>query len=77
MEKRSTHYRDVQKWIEKVIDSCETYQQTLTVKKLISNFQKQLSNNKTDNYSNYLYTVIHPLETMVTSKRQSLMNKPE
>ena len=42
MEKRSTHYGDIQKWIEKVIDSCETYQQTFTVKKLITNFAKQL-----------------------------------
>jgi hypothetical protein len=75
MEKRSTHYGDVSKWIEKVIDSCETYQQTFTVKKLISNFEKQLRNNKTDNYSNYLYSVIWPLETMVTSKRQSFIDK--
>ena len=42
MEQRSTHYGDVAKWIEKVIDSCETYQQTFTAKKLITNFAKVL-----------------------------------
>ena len=78
MEQRSTHYGDVAKWIEKVIDSCETYQQTHTAKQLVTNFAKQLRTKSPDKYWNsYQYTVIHPLETMVTSKRQSLMNKPE
>jgi hypothetical protein len=78
MEQRSTHYGDISKWIEKVIDSCETYQQTFTAKQLVRNFAKQLRTKSPDKYWNsYQYTVIHPLETMVTSKRQSLMNKPE
>ena len=42
MENRSTHYGDVAKWIEKVIDSCETYQQTFGARQLICNFEKQL-----------------------------------
>jgi len=75
MEKRSTHYGDVSKWIEKVIDSCETYQQTFTVKKLIRNFEKQLLNNTTDNYSNYRYSVIWPLEHKLKNKRQSFIDK--
>ena len=76
MEKRSTHYGDVAKWIEKVIDSCETYQQTFTVKTLIKNFTKQLRNNSPDKYwRNYQYTVIEPLEDLVRIKRQSFINK--
>ena len=38
MEKRSKHYGDVAKWLEKVIDSCETYQQTMTARKLVQNY---------------------------------------
>ena len=43
MEKRSIHYGDVAKWIEKVIDSCETYNQLITARNLVSNFRKRLS----------------------------------
>jgi hypothetical protein len=42
MEKRSTHYGDVSKWIEKVIDSCETRDQLFSAKRLIYNFQDKL-----------------------------------
>jgi hypothetical protein len=78
MENRSTHYGDVSKWIEKVIDSCETYQQTFTVKRLIRNFEKQLRTNTPDKYwNNYQYTVIWPLEDLVRIKRQSFINKIE
>ena len=48
MEKRSTHYGDVQKWIEKVIDSCETYQHTITTKALIRNFTNQMKKKEVD-----------------------------
>jgi hypothetical protein len=78
MEQRSTHYGDVAKWIEKVIDSCETHQQTITAKKLITNFAKQLRTKYPDKYWNsYQYTVIHPLRDLVRIKRQSLINKSE
>jgi hypothetical protein len=78
MEQRSTHYGDISKWIEKVIDSCETYQQTHTAKQLVTNFAKQLRTKSPDKYWNsYQYTVIHPLRDLVRIKRQSLMNKPE
>lgn len=42
MEKRSTHYGDVSKWIEKVINSCETRDQLFSAKRLIYNFQDKL-----------------------------------
>jgi hypothetical protein len=78
MENRSTHYGDVSKWIEKIIDSCETREQTFTVKKLISNFAKQLRTKSPDKYWNsYQYTVIHPLRDLVRIKRQSFINKIE
>jgi hypothetical protein len=76
MEQRSTNYGDVAKWIEKVIDSCETYQQTFTVNKLIINFRTQLINSTPDKYWNtYQYEVIWSLEYKLTNKRQSLTNK--
>ena len=76
MEKRSTHYGDVAKWIEKVIDSCETREQTFTAKRLIRNFEKQLMRTTPDKYwRDYQYSVILPLEAMVTSKRQSFIGK--
>ena len=78
MEKRSTHYGDVSNWIEKIIDSCETYQQTITAKKLISNFAKQLRTKSPDKYwYSYQYTVIDPLNDLVRIKRQSFINKIE
>jgi hypothetical protein len=68
----------VAKWIEKVIDSCETHQQTFTALKLISNFAKQLRTKSPDKYWNsYQYTVIHPLRDLVRIKRQSFINKIE
>ena len=76
MNKRSTHYGDVAKWIEKVIDSCETHQQTFTARELIRNFQKQLRKNTPDKYWNsYQYEVIWPLENKLSYKRQSFIGK--
>lgn len=78
MENRSRHYGDVAKWIEKVIDSCETYQQTFTVNKLIRNFRNQLMKNTPDKYwRDYQYTVIWTLEALLRIKRQSFINKIE
>jgi len=78
MEQRSTHYGDVAKWIEKVIYSCETREQTFTAKRLIRNFEKQLMRTTPDKYwRDYQYSVIWPLEAMVTAKRQSFIGKSE
>lgn len=46
MENRSKHYVDVRKWVIKVINSCETYQQIFVTKNLIFNFEKQMISNK-------------------------------
>jgi len=78
MENRSRHYGDLAKWIEKVIDSCETYQQTFTASKLVRNFRKQLMKITPDKYWNSLqYDVIWPLRDLVRIKRQSFINKIE
>ena len=78
MENRSTHYGDVTKWIEKVIDSCETWRQTLTARKLISNFRHQLMRETPDKYWNsYQYEVIWPLDDRIERKREELVKKSE
>ena len=71
MEKRSTHYGDVQKWIEKVIDSCETYQQTLAAKMLIVNFGKQMSRNKVD--TRLMWGIRQSLTLKLQIKRDNLL----
>jgi hypothetical protein len=73
MENRSRHYGDLAKWIEKVIDSCETYQQTFTASKLVTNFRKQLMKITPDKYWNSLqYDVSWPLENKIIHKRNQL-----
>jgi hypothetical protein len=76
MENRSTHYGDISKWIEKVIDSCETYQQTFTVRRLINNFTKQLQRKYPENYwREHYYNIINPLESSLSYKRDQLLKK--
>lgn len=71
MEKRSNHWGDIGKWIEKVIDSCETYQQTFTARKLISNFEDKLirDNVSFDIHSNITDSLRYKLDI----KRQSFV----
>jgi hypothetical protein len=40
MEKRSKHYLDIFLWIQRVIDSCETYPQTISAYKLIRHYYR-------------------------------------
>lgn len=76
MENRSTHYGDVAKWIEKVVESCQTREQTFTAKRLIRNFDKQLMNATPDKFwDNYHYEIIWPLEDKLNRKRESLFNE--
>ena len=73
MIKRSTHYGDVQKWIEKVIDSCETYDQTRSALKLVWNFDKQMIKNKVDRP--ILYSISTHLTILVHDKMDELLLK--
>jgi len=76
MENRSTHYGDISKWVEKVIDSCETYQQAFGAKQLVRNFEKQLQRKYPEKYwREHYYNVISPLESRLTTKRQQLLKQ--
>ena len=73
MENRSKHYGDVEKWVKKVIDSCETYQQTFGAKSLIKNFEDQMKKNKVD--SSLIWSVSSSLSFELTLKRNELLKK--
>ena len=70
MEQRSVHYGDVAKWIEKVIDSCQTWEQTKTASKLVDNFDNQLRKEK--NYRVLKWTVIEDLHNRIDVTRLNL-----
>jgi hypothetical protein len=69
----SAHYGDVEKWVRKVIDSCETYQQTFTARILVQNFEKQMRRNKVD--SDFIWSVRSSLDTTLSYKRDELLKK--
>jgi hypothetical protein len=71
MEKRSTHYGDVEKWVRKVIDSCETYEQTIGARMLVRNFEKQMNRNKVDR--NLVWSVRDSLDLELSFKRDNLL----
>jgi hypothetical protein len=72
MEKRSTHYGDVSKWVEKVIDSCETQEQTHSAWQLVWNFEKQMSKNKVGPVR---YSIGHHLTSLLHDKMDELLKK--
>jgi hypothetical protein len=73
MENRSRHYGDVEKWVRKVIDSCETYQQTFAARILVRNFEKQMDRNKVDR--NLVWSVRASLDLELSFKRDEIMKK--
>jgi len=73
MEKRSTHYGDIKKWIEKVIDSCETYQQTISTKALIRNFTDHMKRKEVD--FDTRWNILGSLISKLQFKRDDLLNK--
>ena len=73
MENRSRHYGDVEKWVRKVINSCETYEQTFTARRLAHNFVKQMYRNKVN--SNLVWSVRDSLDTALSFKRDELRKK--
>ena len=76
MENRSRHYGDVAKWVEKVINSCEKYEQIFGAKKLIWNFEKQLQRKYPEKYwREHYYNIISPLEYKLRTKRDELLKK--
>jgi hypothetical protein len=76
MENRSRHYGDIIKWIEKVIESCETREQLFAAKTLIFNFEKQLQRQSIERYwRDDHYNIIRPLESIVSDKMDELYKK--
>jgi hypothetical protein len=76
MENRSTHYGDIMNWIEKVINSCETREQTFSAMRLVRNFEKQLQRKQHENYwREHYYNIISPLEHELRIKRDELLKK--
>jgi hypothetical protein len=76
MENRSTHYGDVSKWVEKVINSCEKYEQIFAARMLIRNFEKQLRRKHHEKYwIEQHYNIILPLESKLSYKRDELLKK--
>jgi len=73
MENRSRHYGDVDKWVRKVINSCETYQQTISVRSLIHNFESQMRRNKVDR--SLIWSVRASLDLELSFKRDELLKK--
>ena len=69
----SNHYGDVQKWVEKVIDSCQTYDHTRSTKFLVWNFEKQMVRNKVD--SSILYSIGGHLRDLISYKMQAIQEK--
>ena len=73
MENRSRLYGDVDKWVRKVINSCETYQQTISVRSLIRNFESQMRRNKVDR--SLIWSVRASLDLELSFKRDELLKK--
>jgi len=69
MSATSKHYSDVQKWIEQVIESCETHRQLNNVEKLIDNFSQYLINYVNPDYS---YDLTHKLRVSVYLKSREI-----
>ena len=76
MEKRSKNHVDVAKWVEKVIDSCETVDQLITAKILVNRFSDQLiSKYHSDYWTTHHYDIISPLNIRVNNKKTELDKK--
>jgi hypothetical protein len=75
MASKSKHYGDISNWIKKVIESCETYQQTLSANRLLHNFERQLREEYVELYwSEYQYDIIDPLSFELRDKRSRLIS---
>lgn len=66
-----TDFCKTKKWIEKVIKSCNTWDQITTCEKLIKNFKIQMGKCDYDNMISLPYIV--DLEYKITLKRKELV----
>lgn len=65
----SKHYGDVKKWIEKVIDSCETHRQLNHAENLVDNFDKYLVDYVNPDFA---YGLTHELRISVYIKSREI-----
>ena len=70
----SKHYGDVNVWIEKIIDSCDSTKQQQTIYKLIQQFNKMLNKDNTLDYS-FQRDIIWQLERKLDIKIWELYDK--
>jgi hypothetical protein len=74
MAAASKHYGDVNVWIEKIIDSCDSTKQQQTIYKLIQQFNKMLNKDNTLDYS-FQRDVIWQLERKLDNKIWELIDE--
>lgn len=55
MGSNSNHHEDIAKWIESIIDSCETKTQLSVTKNLIQLFLKQVQKENSELHSHYSF----------------------
>jgi hypothetical protein len=70
----SNHYGDVNTWIEKIIDSCDSPKQEPTIYKLIIQFRKMLVEDKSIKFD-FRSNIIWQLERKLDNKIYELYDK--
>jgi len=77
MENKNKYHEDVAKWIEKVINSCETKEHTTVARNLVSNFETQLKKQYTERYyiTEFFSKIIRNLEIMCWNKELKIIEK--
>jgi hypothetical protein len=70
----SKHYGDVNMWIEKIIDSCNSNKQLPTIRRLIQQFSYRLMVEENLKFDFY-FTIIRNLETKLENKTYYLIDE--
>ncbi len=70
----SKHYGDVNVWIEKIIDSCDSPKQKQTIQNLINQFKKILDKDNTLEFD-FRYNIIWQLERKLDNKIWELIDE--
>jgi hypothetical protein len=74
MAAASKHYGDVNVWIEKIIDSCDSTKQQRTIQNLINQFKKILDKDNTLEFD-FRSNIIWQLERKLDNKIDELFDK--
>jgi len=68
--KKSNHYGDIQKWIKKIIDSCQNIEQLNVAKRLVNVFNDKLNRKGNYHHTNLHLTII--LDHHISLKQKEL-----